>query len=102
MSRAARQWAAMAAALLLIAPASAAPGAGGANAERGHLLYENHCTACHTSVAHVRAQRKAQSVNDIRKQVLRWSGHLDLQWRADEVADVVDYLNSTYYHFDAQ
>ena len=69
--------------------------------DRGRLLYENHCTGCHTSVAHLRAGRKAHSVDEIRKQVLRWSGHLELQWRASEVTDVVDYLNRIYYDFDA-
>lgn len=70
-----------------------------ADGERGRLLYENHCTVCHTSVAHVRAGRKARSQNDIRKQVLRWSAHLELHWGASEVTDVVEYLNRTYYQF---
>lgn len=74
-------------------------GAAAANVERGQLLYENHCTVCHTSVAHVRSGRKAHSLADIRKQVLRWSKHLDLKWGADEVSDVVDYLNQNYYQF---
>ncbi len=87
---------AMVAAVLV--PASALAG----NTERGRLLYENHCTVCHTSVAHVREQRIAHSVDDIRKQVLRWSGQLNLEWRAEEVADVVEYLNSNYYHFEPQ
>ena len=37
-------------------------------ADRGRLLYENHCTTCHTSVAHIRAGRKAPSLDEIRKQ----------------------------------
>lgn len=74
----------------------------GADAQRGQLLYENHCTVCHTSVAHVREQRVAHSLGDIRKQVLRWSGQLNLEWRAEEVADVVEYLNTNYYHFESQ
>lgn len=74
----------------------------GDNPDRGRLLYENHCTVCHTSVAHVRANRKAQSIDDIRKQVARWSGHLELQWHAQEIRDVVEYLNRTYYGFDAR
>lgn len=70
-------------------------------ADRGRLLYENHCTACHTSVAHIRAGRKVHSVDEIRKQVLRWSGHQNLQWRTEEISAVVDYLNRTYYQFGA-
>ncbi len=88
----------LALAVAVLAPAAALA----ANAKRGQLLYENHCTVCHTSVAHVREQRIAHSVDDIRKQVLRWSGQLNLEWRAEEVADVVEYLNSNYYHFEPQ
>lgn len=82
--------------------ASGMPGAvWAADAQRGKLLYENHCMVCHTSVAHVRAGRIAHSLGDVRKQVLRWSKHLDLQWGSAEVTDVVTYLNQTYYRFEA-
>lgn len=95
-----KPWFLMLSMLALLAPGSAV-WAVGANAERGQLLYQNHCTGCHSSVAHLRASRKAHSVAEIRKQVLRWSGQLGLEWRADEVADVVEYLNVKFYGFEA-
>lgn len=88
--------------LMWLGGASAAYAAAADNAERGRLLYENHCTTCHTSTAHIRAKRAAHSLGDIRKQVLRWSGQLELQWRAEEVRDVVEYLNRTYYGFEPE
>ena len=69
------------------------------HASRGQLLYENHCTVCHTSVAHIRSDRRAKSVKDIETWVMRWAGVRRLDWSADDVSDVVQYLDETYYHF---
>jgi mono/diheme cytochrome c family protein len=78
---------------LVVIPAAAA------DAGRGALLYENHCTVCHTSVVHLRENRIAQSPADVRAQVLRWSTHLNLDWGDEEVSDVVEYLSDSYYRF---
>jgi mono/diheme cytochrome c family protein len=76
--------------LVLSAPASA-------GSERGRLLYENHCGSCHTSTAHVRAQRKVKSPAELRAFILRWSTELKLAWSAEELNDVYQYLNNRYY-----
>jgi cytochrome c5 len=68
---------------------------------RGKLLYENHCTSCHESNAHIRANRKVKTFDDITYWVKRWSTELDLKWNADEIADVVHYLNKEYYKLNA-
>ena len=75
----------------------AAGGTSAADAERGQLLYENHCTVCHTSVVHVRERRKAASREDIQSWIRRWQTELGLQWGATEVDDVAEYLNDRYY-----
>ena len=67
---------------------------------RGQLLYEDHCQACHTSVAHVRETHKARTLKDLEYWVTHWSDELKLPWGADEVRDVVDYLNVRYYKFE--
>ena len=67
---------------------------------RGELLFENHCLSCHESVVYVRDTRKAKNIADIRVWVVRWSEHLKLDWRTDEVNDVVDYVNQRFYQFD--
>lgn len=69
-------------------------------ASRGQLLYENHCQVCHESVVHVRQNRRADSIEQIQTWVTRWSTHLNLTWSAEEVAAVVDYLNTRYYLFN--
>ncbi len=75
------------------------PRVASADARRGQLLYENHCTACHESVVHVREDRKATSLAGIRKQVVRWSSELELEWGPEEIGSVVEFLNTRYYGF---
>ncbi len=67
---------------------------------RGQLLYENHCQVCHTSVVHVRETRRVRSLRDLEYWVTRWSGELEFPWSADEINDVVDYLNRRYYKIE--
>ncbi|NIM27483.1 MAG: cytochrome c [Gammaproteobacteria bacterium] len=79
--------------LLLLAPDDTRA----ADPERGRLLYENHCTGCHTSVVHLREQRKATTREEIQSWIRRWQAQLELQWDATEVDDVTEYLNERYY-----
>jgi hypothetical protein len=73
-----------------------------ASAERGRLLYENHCMGCHISTVHIRDQRKSKTPAEMRASILRWSGELKLGWREDELADVYRYLNNRYYKFPVE
>jgi cytochrome c5 len=68
---------------------------------RDQMLYENHCTTCHSSQAYIRQQRKARSLVDIRHWVQRWATQLELNWSATEVELVSQYLNRNFYHFDS-
>ena len=90
-------FAVLAATALLFAGASTRA----ADAERGRLLYENHCTVCHTSVVHLREQRKATSREEIQAWIRRWQKELNLQWGTVEVDDVTEYLNDRYYRLES-
>ena len=68
---------------------------------RGQLLYENQCQGCHTSIVHVRETHRARSLQELEGWVAHWSNELKLSWKADEIGDVVDYLNHRYYKFEA-
>ena len=70
-----------------------------ADTERGKILYETRCSACHASSVHNRDARKARSFDGLRAQVLRWSAEVGGAWTADEVDDVTLYLNQRYYRF---
>ena len=77
----------------------AAPGAASVpNVERGRLLYEASCSACHSTQPHWRAQRLAKSWPDLLAQVDRWQRVAGAQWTADDVRDVAIYLNEQFYH----
>ena len=80
--------------LLLLYPIATA-----ANPERGRLLYENHCRSCHESNVHIRQTQAAKSLKALRAEVVRWQEALTLQWRSEDVGDVVEYLNATWYHY---
>ena len=69
---------------------------------RGQLLYENHCTVCHASVVHLRTDRRAKSLPEIRTWVMHWSGYLKLRWGKEEVDDVVNHLNQQFYKFGSR
>ena len=70
-----------------------------ADAERGKILYETRCNACHDASVHSRSARKAKSFDGVRAQVLRWSGEVGGSWAKDDVDDVTLYLNQRFYRF---
>lgn len=68
-----------------------------ASGTRGQLLYENHCQRCHTSVVHVRSDHKVHTMEDLQNTVTHWASELKLPWTAEEINDVVKFLNQRYY-----
>ena len=66
---------------------------------RGLELYENYCTACHTSLVHIQEKKKGQSLGLVERWIRRWAAELKLQWRDEEVKEVLQYLNSRYYRY---
>lgn len=82
-------------------PAPNAAPAQDAPTSRGELLYENHCMSCHTSIAHVRDNRRAKSAAEVGAWVRRWATELKLGWTDADIAAVTRHLNKRYYKFDA-
>ena len=87
--------------LAAILPTGASPVLAGDPA-RGSLLYENHCTVCHTSVVHVRENHKATTREELRSWVERWQKELGLPWTSVDVDDVVEFLNDRYYKLKSE
>lgn len=86
--------------LLLLAPAvDVADAQQSTSYLRGHELYGNHCVECHASVVHIREDRKAKSIDEIEGFIIRWSNYRNLSWSAEEVNDVLHYLNTRYYKY---
>jgi len=69
------------------------------NLERGRMLYDNHCIACHTSKVHRRIPPLPIDVKELRQIVAAWAKGEQLNWSDEDVTDVVEYLDRTYYRF---
>jgi cytochrome c5 len=70
-------------------------------ATRGALLYQNHCSACHSEQMHWRDKRSAHDWNSLRGQVQHWQGQARLGWSAQDIDAVTRYLNDTIYRYPA-
>ncbi len=68
--------------------------------DRGQALYEHHCMSCHESWAHTRAGRHVRTLGELRSRTEAWSVHSHLDWSAEEIDDVTDYLNRTFYQLE--
>lgn len=87
----------LAAAVLLAAPpveAQVIP-----DPQRGRALYENHCQVCHTSRVHSRINKLPINHAELRAIVEHWQREEGLRWTAQEIDDVVDFLNRTRYGY---
>ncbi len=91
---------------LVVTAVAAAVIAGGASwqsaaadGERGMVLYEARCVACHTTSVHNRDNRKAKNYADVREWVSRWSNFLGSDWGPTEIDDVSRYVNEKFYNF---
>jgi cytochrome c5 len=88
------------AAVALLVAAAQGPVHAQAPGARGALLYENHCSACHTTQMHWRDKRVAADWASLRALVRRWQGAAQLNWSDEEIDEVARYLNGRFYRFD--
>jgi len=68
-----------------------------ADGQRGRLLYETYCVACHTTQAHWRDKHIVRSWADLLYQVTRMQSNAGQEWGMKEVIDVAAYLNELFY-----
>jgi ketosteroid isomerase-like protein len=68
-----------------------------ADVQRGRLLYETHCIACHTTQAHWRDKHIVRSWADLLYQVTRMQNNAGQEWSMTEIIDVAAYLNELFY-----
>ena len=80
-------------------PAAAAAGNAPADPERGQILYEKHCGACHTPGIHFRRETLPVSRDELLGLVDLFRRQAGLAWTPEEINDVVEFLNRTRYHF---
>ena len=82
-------------ALLLALPARAQDN------DRGKLLYDTHCIACHYERVHERDASKSRvhSVDELRAEVANRAKLTDRQFTAQELDEIAGYLNRSHYRF---
>jgi len=75
-----------------------------ADSANGKQLHDAHCQSCHASLTdgkpsqiYTRADRRVTSLSGLNSQVNRCKSSVGVTWFDDEVADVVEYLNSNFY-----
>ena len=85
--------------LAAAALASVSTLAAAADASHGKALQQENCMSCHGDEVYTRQDRKVTTLAGLDKQVRRCELSLGLQWFDEDVADVVAYLNNTYYKF---
>jgi len=66
---------------------------------RGALLYETHCTMCHSTDIHWRDKKLATDWSSLLFQVRRWQANIGLNWSEAEINDVALHLNTLHYRF---
>lgn len=87
---------------VLILSLTLVAGVQAADAERGRLLYELRCGQCHSESVHGRPQRDAKTFGEVLAYVLRWNSQLGIGWQKEEIDDVTQYVNDTYYGFKCE
>ena len=69
------------------------------NFARGQELYDHHCQSCHEDLLHAR-NRKLKTLDALRERIEAWAVHSGNPWTAEEIDDVLYYLNKSFYRFD--
>ena len=72
----------------------------GSAEDRGRMLYENHCVACHESTVHIREAHKVRTYADLEQYTRRFAKQAGVDWSDDEMFLVVEYLNRTRYKLE--
>lgn len=69
------------------------------DAERGKDLYDTYCGGCHYERVHDRLRTDVRDLDDLRTVVTRWTPYTKRPYTADDIADIVQYLNESHYRF---
>jgi len=69
------------------------------DAERGKLLYETYCGACHYERVHDRAPEKSKvrTLAELRTTVASWAAQTKLRATPADIDDIAEYLNRSHY-----
>ena len=83
---------------LLLTAVSSMP-ALAANVEHGKKLYTERCGGCHDTKVHTRPNRIVHTYEDLVNRVRFCDNAANAGLKDEEIYDVSDYLNNTFYKF---
>ena len=70
-----------------------------ADTEHGQKLHDEHCMKCHDTGVYSRENRRVGNQDALVKQVKRCELNLGLRWFDNDINDVAQYLNQSFYKF---
>ena len=85
--------------VILLMSSAYAAGLPGDSAE-GKRLFDAHCTECHQTDIFTRADRKIQSLDELKEQLVGCGHAAKAEFSATEMQNLLKYLNDQFYHFD--
>ena len=65
---------------------------------RGERLHQD-CLGCHATELYVSPKAKVRTLSALKKEVLRWNDRMNPKFTAQEVDDLVAWLNRDFYKF---
>ncbi len=74
-------------------------GAAWADAAAGQKLHDQHCLKCHDTHVYTRKDHSVRSLSGLRNRIRMCEMSRGLHWSDSQFQDVVDYLDSHFYHF---
>ncbi len=84
--------------VLLVSSAYAASLPG--DSANGERLLDANCMACHQTDIFTRKDRKVQSLDALKEQLVACSHAAKKDFSASEMQDLLKYLNDQFYHFE--
>jgi hypothetical protein len=70
-----------------------------ADLKRGEELHNERCMRCHDNEVYTRSDRRIKSLDKLAAQVRFCKNQTGAIWFDDEVDDVIQYLNQSFYKF---
>ncbi len=67
------------------------------DSQRGRMLYDTQCNACHTAQAHWRDKRLVHTWRDLVREIARWEKSSGQNWSEQDIGDTAAYLNGVFY-----
>ena len=85
--------------LIIIASSLITTASFAANVEHGKKLYNERCGGCHDTKVHTRPNRIVHTYEDLVNRVRFCDNAAKANLKDEEIYDVSDYLNETFYKF---